>query len=99
MGRNVVLGHGEIDLVCEDKRTGAVVVVEVKARLSRGAGDTRRPEDNITAAKQRKLRTLASALLKREGFSGRPVRIDVVSVVFARGKRRAVSTTVFEHAL
>lgn len=99
VGRNVRLPHGEIDLLCEHKASGTVVVVEVKARLVRDASDTRRPEDNITAAKKHKLRTLALALMKQEGFQGRAVRIDVVSVRFAPGRRRPVGTEVFEDAL
>lgn len=100
IARNVRLSMGEIDLVCEDPRTGAVVVVEVKSRVV-DSGDPRsaHPEDTVTGAKRAKLRTLATALLRDERFAGRAVRIDVVAVVFARGERRAALVRHYESAV
>ncbi|MCC5823144.1 MAG: YraN family protein [Phycisphaerales bacterium] len=97
IARNLVLGPGEIDLLCLERKTGAFVVVEVKARIDRGDG--RRPEDAITAAKKRKLVQLARALQRDGRVRGKPIRIDVVAVVFASGRRRAVEVRRFEGAV
>ena len=100
LDRNLRLGMGEIDLLCEDAGSGTIVVVEVKARL-RKVGDQRRvdPEANITAAKKRKLRTLASAIMKKDAYRGRPIRIDVVAVVFDAGKNAPVELRHFQSAV
>lgn len=97
IARNLVLGPGEIDLLCFDKRAEEFVVVEVKARIDHGDG--RRPEDAITAAKKKKLVQLVRALQREERVRGRAIRVDVVAVVFAPGKRRAVSVTRYERAV
>lgn len=97
IARNLVLGPGEIDLLCFDKRAEEFVVVEVKARIDHGDG--RRPEDAITAAKKRKLVQLVRALQREDRVRGRAIRVDVVAVVFAPGKRRAVSVTRYERAV
>lgn len=97
VGRNVRLPSGEIDLVCVEKRTGQYVVVEVKARTVDGSD--RRPEDAITAAKKRKLLTLAKSLMKDDAVRRAGVRIDVVAVEFEPGRRRPVATRHFSHAV
>jgi putative endonuclease len=98
--RNLRLGMGEIDLLCEDTSSGTIVIVEVKARLQKPM-DQRRidPEANITAAKKRKLRTLASAIMKKDGYRDRPIRIDVIAVVFVSGKNSPVELRHFEAAV
>lgn len=98
--RNLRLGMGEIDLLCEDTSSGTIVVVEVKAR-HRKVGDQRRvdPEANITASKKRKLRTLASAVMKKDPYRGRPIRIDVIAVVFESGKNSPVELRHFQSAV
>jgi len=98
--RNLRMSMGEIDLVCEDPKTGAIIVVEVKAR-QRHARDTRRidPEANITAAKKAKLRTLAKALAKREAYRDRPIRIDVIAVVFEEGSRNPIELRHYQSAV
>jgi len=100
VARNLRLGMGEIDLLCEDPKTGAVIVVEVKARL-RKTGDARKvdPEANITSAKKAKLRTLTMALTKQEAYHGRPIRIDVVAVVFEEGSRKPIELRHYESAV
>lgn len=82
---------GEIDLLCTDTKTDTLIVVEVKARL-RKSGDTKRiePEASITSAKKAKLRTLTSALTKQPRYHGRPIRIDVIAVVFEENARKPV---------
>jgi len=81
LARNLRLKMGEIDILCLDPRTGCMVVVEVKARV-RKSNATPNPEASITAAKKRKLRSLARAISKRDAYRGRPIRIDVVAVEF-----------------
>lgn len=91
---------GEIDVLCENSKSRALIVVEVKAR-ERSPGDTRRidPETNITAAKKSKLRMLATALTKQERFGNRPIRIDVIAVVFERGSKKPVELRHYESAV
>ena len=75
---------GEIDLVALD--AGCVVFVEVKTRASDAAG---RPEEAVTAAKQRQLTRLALEYLKRRGWLGRKsARFDVVAVTWPADRRR-----------
>lgn len=75
---------GEIDLVALD--AGRVVFVEVKTRKSDAAG---RPEEAVTAAKQRQLTRLALEYLKRRGWLGKkPARFDVVAITWPDGGRR-----------
>lgn len=81
IARNLRLKMGEIDILCHDPKSNCVVVVEVKARI-RSSEATPNPESSITAAKQRKLRTLARAVSRREECKGRGIRIDVVAVEF-----------------
>jgi putative endonuclease len=100
LARNLRLAHGEIDLLCEEPKSRCVVLVEVKARLKQ-EDDPRRidPEANITAAKKAKLRSLASALMKREQYRDRPVRIDVIAVVFENGTSKPIELRHYESAL
>jgi len=100
VARNLRLTIGEIDLVCQDPKTDTVIVVEVKARL-RKSGDTRRvdPEANITSAKKNKLRTLAKTLAKQDQYRDRPIRIDVIAVVFEEGSRKPIELRHYESAV
>ncbi len=84
--RNLRLKLGEIDLLCEDPNGGALVVVEVKTRQ----GDAVPAEANITAAKKRKLVTLAQVLGCRPEYRDRPLRIDVVAVHLPAGGRPTI---------
>lgn len=85
LGRNVRVGVGEADLVCLDPDGRTIVIVEVKTRI---AGDGPPPEASVTAHKQRKLRQVARAVLRRGGWEGRPCRIDVVGVDLGPDGRR-----------
>jgi putative endonuclease len=78
IGRNVVCPAGEADLVCVAPDGRGIVIVEVKTR--RPGARRVRPEASVHARKQRKLRAVARYLAKANGWSGRPVRIDVVAV-------------------
>jgi len=67
--------RGEIDIVARDRDT--LVFVEVKMRTGPGFG---RPEESVTAGKQRQIRKVAEGyfLLRKPG--GRPCRFDVVAI-------------------
>lgn len=84
IGRNVRLAMGEVDLVAlaPDRRT--IVIVEVKTREQEPGGIP--PEASVTGAKRRTLLTLTELLVTRNGWTDRPVRIDVVSVRWSEGK-------------
>lgn len=82
--RNVRLGRGEIDLVCE--HDGDVVFVEVKARRGTAFGT---PAEAVTVRKQRALLALAMRYLGRTGRAHRTCRFDVVEVWLAAGDRPA----------
>jgi putative endonuclease len=82
LARNWRIRIGEIDLIARDGRT--VVIVEVKSgRPGRGAGPVR-PVLAVNAAKQRRLRRLASAWLsvRTAQLNFDEVRFDVVGVSF-----------------
>lgn len=97
LARNLRLAPGEIDLLCQDRRSGEFVVVEVKARLARTHAT--RPEETVTATKRRKLIQLVHALQREQRVRGKPVRIDVVAVEFHPGRRRAASVRHYERAV
>jgi putative endonuclease len=81
--RNVRVRPGEVDLICEAPDERTIVFVEVKTRVD----DAVPPEMNVTAAKQRKLLTLARLISRQRGWDDRPLRIDVVAVLLPkRGK-------------
>jgi putative endonuclease len=80
--RNVRLGRGEIDLVCE--HDGDVVFVEVKARRGDEFGT---PAEAVNGRKQRALLSLAARYLRRTGRGECVCRFDVVEVWLAAGDR------------
>ena len=89
ISKNVHVGVGEADIVCiaPDRRT--VVIVEVKARVALREGGPR-PERNVGAKKQHKLRLVTAVIVKKFGFQDRPVRIDVIGVEFIRGQKTII---------
>lgn len=93
LGRNVRLPMGEVDLIAlaPDQRT--IVIVEVKTRRDA----TIAPEMSVTGAKQTKLLALTDELIARNRWHDRPVRIDVMSVHWARDA--APTIRHIEHAV
>lgn len=85
---------GEIDIVAEDRRSGAVVIVEVKAGIS----DNPPPEQHVNYAKQRKLTALAGELMRRYRLEDRVVRFDVIAVVWPAENRKPTRLTHYENA-
>ncbi len=76
-------GHrlGEVDIVAQDG--DCLVFVEVKTRRSRNYG---LPEEAVTAAKQKRLLTLAQLYLAEElGTQDVFWRIDVIAIELSRG--------------
>ena len=73
--RNWRCREGELDLVV--RRGDVLVFVEVKARRTDRFG---RPEEAVTPAKQRRLRTLATRYLEATGRRG-ALRFDVVAIL------------------
>ena len=98
LARNLHLKMGEIDILCHDQANNCVVVVEVKARV-RKSDATPNPESNITAAKKRKLRTLAKAIRSREDCQGMGIRIDVVAVEFAADQTKPIAVRHYRSAV
>ena len=82
--RNVRVGRGEIDLVCE--HDGDIVFVEVKARRGAAFGT---PAEAVTVRKQRALLALAARYLGRTDRAHRTCRFDVVEVWLGAGGRPA----------
>lgn len=75
VARNWRTRRGELDLVL--RRSGMVVVCEVKARSTDAFGA---PVEAISAAKRRRLRSLTGEFLAAHPHPGHSVRIDVASV-------------------
>jgi putative endonuclease len=77
---------GEIDLVLEDRASGAIVVVEVKARAGGGFGAG---AEAVTTAKRRKIAEATLHFMAERGLAERPVRFDVVALeTDAEGRAR-----------
>ncbi len=83
VGRNVVVGRGELDLVALDPgEPGVLVIVEVRgARTGRFGA----PEESVDGRKLARTWAAAGALMRsawpaRHGIAARAMRIDVVAV-------------------
>ena len=78
---NLHLKKGEIDILAEDVEGNAIVVVEVKS----GRSEKFPPELHVRGQKQRKLISLAEALMRKDEYARRVIRFDVVIVVIPEG--------------
>ena len=73
--------RGEIDIVARDG--GTLVFVEVKARVDDAFG---RPEEFVTAAKQRQIRRIALGyIIESRVAADVNCRFDVISILFRDG--------------
>ena len=79
--KNIVLNHGEIDIVAMEN--GTLVFIEVKTRRSRKYGA---PEEAVTPKKQELLRRTAEAYVEQKNLTNIECRFDVVSVTLINGK-------------
>lgn len=73
--KNWACREGEVDLVALEDET--IVFVEVKARSSHAFG---RPEESLTAEKQRRLQRTAWSYLQENKIEDADWRIDVVAI-------------------
>lgn len=92
IGRNLRTDAGEVDILCLDPDRHTVVVVEVKTRTLREGEESPflPPEASVTAQKRRTLIRLAHDLACANGWTGRPIRIDVVAVEWPEGREPTV---------
>ncbi|CAN0583350.1 unnamed protein product, partial [Laminaria digitata] len=74
LGRNLRLPMGEIDILCHERSSNTLVIVEVKARAYR-PDSTKQidPVASITKHKQAKLRSLAKALKRVPRYANMPI--------------------------
>ena len=79
--RNFHLPPGEIDILALAPDQTTLVLVEVKASASSYAYHTP-PELHINYKKQQKLIALAASVLKNHRYQNRPIRIDIIAVIF-----------------
>jgi putative endonuclease len=80
LARNLRTRTGELDIVALAPDGSTVVFVEVKTRVIRDDRQTPPPESQITAHKRRKLLQLAQRVASQQGWSDRPLRIDVIAI-------------------
>ena len=76
--RNLRIVDDEVDLVALDPDGTTTVIVEVKTRTT----DEPAPEAAINSKQQFRLARLGSRLVKRPPFQDRPVRFDVIAIVW-----------------
>jgi len=74
---------GELDLVVE--HDGTVVFVEVKTRRALVAGESL--TECVTAEKERRVTRAAYTYLKKHRLLEYPVRFDVITVLWMKGKK------------
>lgn len=93
LARNLRLPVGEIDILCLERASGTIVIVEVKARAYNE--HTRKhidPMSSITKKKQLKLLLLARTIKHMPAYAEAPIRIDAISVRFEYGRRKPIIT-------
>jgi putative endonuclease len=83
--RNFRCREGEIDIVAEDG--DCLVFVEVRTRRGDAFGT---PAESVTAAKERRLLTVAKTYLQEHAEVPPNQRIDVVAIELSRGRLLAV---------
>lgn len=80
--QNFKIGKDEADLIALDPDGTTVVIVEVKTRSSSEPA----PEASINRKKQFNLSRLATKLIKRKEYNGRPFRFDAIAIVWPYGE-------------
>ena len=79
--RNWRSRYGELDIVAQDG--AAVVFIEVKTRTGTGYGT---PAEAVTPLKAERIRRLAGLWLSEQSRRWSRIRVDVVTVLLARGR-------------
>ena len=89
LARNVTYRQGEVDLVVQEKRSGAVCFVEVRSRATE-AGQTPEisPEETVTPAKRRRIVSAAKKFLADRRAAEVLARFDVVAIRFTGDDRK-----------
>ena len=87
------MGHLEVDLIAEDKKT--IVFVEVKARTCILNG--KMPEENVDEIKMRRVIAAANAYLKYHRIEKQP-RFDVVGILVDRNTNEITYRSYVEDA-
>jgi putative endonuclease len=82
LDQNVKTPVGEADLVLQAP-DGAMVLVEVKARIVDPNNKKPAPEEQVDKKKKAKLQKIMAHLVKANGWRDKRKRIDVVAVEFA----------------
>ncbi len=77
LAKNYRFGHCELDLVMQEKQSGTIVFVEVKARSGNMLG---LPREAVGPKKQALLRRAAQGFLIEQQMPDAPCRFDVVEV-------------------
>ena len=81
----------QIDLLCLEKATGALVVVEVKSSTPHPSRPATHPERALTREQLARLHRAATALARANQRAGKPVRVDLVLVAFPEGGKPVVT--------
>lgn len=79
--RNYRFGHGEIDIIVNDKSDGYLVFVEVKTRQNLEFGE---PEYAITKSKIKQLKKIAEAYVYEKDLNEVECRFDVIAIIWNR---------------
>ena len=91
LARNLRTRSGEVDILAQppapDDRL--LVIVEVKTRARR-TDDGYPPEWRVGRAKQQKLTILAAQIARKQGWTGRPIRFDIIAVEAPDGADPAI---------
>ena len=89
LARNARTRYGELDLICFDPRSRALVFVEVKAVRAGGKVGPERPVHWVTPRKQMRVRRLATAWMAEQREAGSvpryaEIRFDAIGVLVGR---------------
>lgn len=75
LGRNIMIGHSDIDILSRDGDCYVFVEVRTKLKVDRGM-----PEETLTYRKLKRMNRTASLYLAQHGISA-PARLDAVCLV------------------
>lgn len=75
LGRNIMVGHSDIDILAMDGEVYVFVEVRTKLKIDRGM-----PEETLTFSKLKRMDQTASYYLARHNIDA-PARLDAVCIV------------------
>lgn len=76
LGRNLHIGHSDIDILCREGDVYVFVEVRTKLKMDRGM-----PEETLTYGKLKRMNRTAMYYMARTGIDA-PARLDAVCIVF-----------------